>query len=297
MLLEGTGQCITEVEGESFAFDEIRELAEGVNAGPGEEFTIALDLRESLGEITVEHEFTEFGSLEISDAEKAAWGTIIEDSGYLEVTARIWTCRDWEAKFYASVRVDLPSIENAERQIRDDLNLRTYGTTTPTEEQRRQFIYKGKTVWGETQKSDPSRPDQPELAPSPGIVDTPALDWSALLVPDGTARANFFQRGYARGMAGKAMGDVRAPRIDYATVGQCKSIVFACGGDVAEVDNRGSALLKALWWVLAFLLGVVALVGLVTPPAGWLVTALVAWPFTHHYVTRRKLEPPFGPQH
>lgn len=308
MLLEGTGKCTTEVEGESFAFDEIRELAESMNAGPGEAFIITLDLRESLGEITVEHDSIEFGSLEITDAEKAAWGTILEDSGDLEVTARIWTSRDWEDDFYASVRVDLPSIEDAEAQIAEDHRrylTETYGTENPTPAQvnRRADEQLALSKNPETARKARERlaqmgdPHQVPAAQRDSVPAATMLDWSALLVPDETPRANFFQRGYTRGTAGKAMGDVKAPRIDYATVGQCKAIVSACGGDIAEVDNRGSALLKTLWWVLVFLLGIVALVGLVTPPAGWVVTALVAWPFVHHYTTRRKLDPPFGPQH
>lgn len=309
MLLNGTGTCDTEVHGESFAFDEIRKLAESQNAAPGDEFTVTLDLRQSGATVVVEHELTEFGELELDDEERAAWCEFLEEHSDVQVLARIWTCRNWEERFYASVRVDLPSIDDAAGQSSADLDrymLEKYGTTTPSLEQVQRH-------------SDEmlAQSDNPEIAhrarqnlsaannpyrtvpPAPQAVNptTASPDWSILLMPDNTPRANLFQRGYARAAYGRAMGDVKAPRIDYATVGQCKHIAAAYGGDVQEIDKRGGVLLKLLWWVLLFMLGVVALIGVFTPPVGWLVTGLVAWPFVHHYVTRRKLEPPFGPQH
>ena len=310
MLLEGTGKCSIEVEGESYAFDEIRELAEQEGATPGKAFTVELDLRESLGGITVEHQHTEFGTLEISDTLKTLWAGIIEDSFFMEVTARIWTCPDWEDDFYASVRVDLPPIESAIEQIeadRTERKIAKYGTATPSADQ---LLAESKNP----EIANPARenlglpPLVPEAnaapanpyrsAPVPQPVESPSAsqDWSILLMPDNTPRANLFQRGYARAAYGRAMGDVKAPRIDYATVGQCKHIAAAYGGDVQEIDKRGGLLLKLMWWVLLVMLGIVALIGVFTPPVGWVVTGLVAWPFVHHYVTRRKLEPPFGPQ-
>lgn len=129
---------------------------------------------------------------------------------------------------------------------------------------------------------------------TPALV--PAPDWATLLSPDGTPQANLFQRGYWRGLAGHNFPGNRAPRIDYATVGQVEKLVAHYGGDVSEVKKRGGILLKGLWWILLFLLAIVALVGLITAPGGLIVTALVIFPFAHHYITRRKLESPFGKQ-
>ena len=308
MLLEGTGKCSIEVEGESFAFDEIRELAEQEGAKPGKAFTVQLDLRTSFDEVTVEHNFTEFGELKLSQSTKASWARLIQDSPGMEVTARIWTSQNWEENFYASVRVDLPEVGEASRQINDfdwdQQSIDKYGTTDPTEEQIRRAVAEKLS-----KSSDPSlarvaqerltqavNPYRSASAPQPVEIHSASRDWSILLMPDSTPRANLFQRGYARAAYGRAMGDAKAPRIDYATVGQCKHIAHVYGADVQEIDKRGGTLLKLLWWVLLFMLGIVALIGVFTPPVGWLVTGLVAWPFVHHYVTRRKLEPPFGPQ-
>lgn len=309
MLLEGPGR-LTEVEGESNAFEEIRQLAEDHGAKPGETFNITLDLQEYLDEIIVQHNLTDFGQLELSDTDKEKWATILDDSGALEVNARIWTSRDWENNFYASVRVDLPSTEDALNQLEDEHRryvIETYGTENPTREQvnRRADEQLAKSKNPEISRAARERLGQTESLPTlPATQAEPASEptattpeWSDLLSSDGTPSANLFQRGYARGTAGKAMGNIKAPRIDYATVGQCKRIVSAFGGDVSEIDKRGTLSLRLLWWALVFLLAIVALAGIVTPPAGWVISALVAWPFIHHYATRRKLEPPFAPDH
>ncbi|KXB52762.1 hypothetical protein [Corynebacterium sp. DNF00584] len=130
------------------------------------------------------------------------------------------------------------------------------------------------------------------LTSTPAAAESDAV-WESLLTPDGTKRANLWQRGYARAVVGKSTGKT-GPRIDYATVGQCKDIVAHFGGDVAEVDKRGSALLKFMWWLLV---GMLVLVGLIFLVAGlWQVPALIAAPFVHHYWSRSRLKPPFGKQ-
>lgn len=70
----------------------------------------------------------------------------------------------------------------------------------------------------------------------------------------------------------------------------------AYGGDPARVREFGSPLLMGLWWILLALLAIVALIGLVTAPVGLIFTALVVGPFVYHYVTRARLEAPFGKQ-
>ncbi|QDF20210.1 hypothetical protein SEA_BRAN_29 [Corynebacterium phage Bran] len=303
MLLEGPKAFQTEVEGESYAFDEIRGLAETRDATPGKAFYVDLDLRDALGQLAVEHEGTEFGIAEIDDDLHEAWVELIEQSiTDLEVAARVWTSADWGEDFYASVKIDLPDLDNAKVQIaesnRQDL-IGRYGTETPTLEQvtRAADEQLAQSKNPEIARAARDRLANPYRQPLPKpAVSSPAPDWTALLAPDGTPQATIHQRGYARGVAGKAMGNTKAPRIDYATVGQCKRIVGYFGGDVGEVDKRGGALLKTLWWVLLGLLGIVALIGVVTPPVGWILTGLIVWPFAQHYITRRKLQPPFGPQ-
>ena len=299
MLLEGPQTYSTEVEGESYAFDEIRELAEAHGAAPGKAFITELDLSESLGEIIVEHMYVEFGQLEIDEDAKQVWAELIENSLPLTVRARIWTSRDWEDDFYASVKVDLPTVEDAEAQADAALKahlVETYGTEDPTVEQLQRRHEEVEREADEALAEAARTAANPYGAPAATPPAPASPPWFELLAPDGTPRATIHQRGYARGVAGKAMGNAKAPRIDYATVGQCKRIVGYFGGDVGEVDKRGGALLKTLWWVLLGLLGIVALIGVVTPPVGWILTGLIVWPFAQHYITRRKLQPPFGPQ-
>lgn len=133
----------------------------------------------------------------------------------------------------------------------------------------------------------------PELLGSPKI---PEPNWESLLAPDGTLRANLFQRGYVRGTIGKHFPSNRAPRIDYATVGQCEKILDHFGEPTDQIKKRSSIILKGLWWILLALLAIVALIGLVTAPVGLIFTALVVGPFVYHYVTRARLEAPFGKQ-
>lgn len=131
---------------------------------------------------------------------------------------------------------------------------------------------------------------------TPTTTNFAPIDWEDVLRPDGTPRANLFQRGYVRASIGEHFPQKRGPRIDYATVGQCEKILAHYGEPTEEIKKRGSILLKMLWWVLLFLLFIVALVGVFTPPVGFVFTALVIWPFAYHYITRSKLRPPFSKQ-
>ena len=320
-----------EVDHESRYFDTIRELAEGNFSDPGDEFTAdatLLPVTDYYGDeraIAVQVDFSTVGTLPDEDVD-AWWQLAVaaHDAGDdLEVEARLWTCSDWEKKFYASVRLALPTAQEGLSQVGDDItatNLAAVaGFTNPLEEYwdpkwrkahgmtddeykvradaalQRADAYLAERK--EEQDTIPPGPANPYVTPVKRPEATAVqVDWTHLLTPDPSPRASLFQRGYARGVAGKAMGNVRAPRIDYATVQQCRNIVSAFDGDVTEIDKRGSSLLKALWWVLLIVLGIWALIGLATAPVGLVLTALIAWPFAHHYWTRRKLTAPFGPQ-
>lgn len=320
-----------EVDHESRYFDTIRELAEDNFAAPGDEFTVdatLMPVTDYYGDaraIAIQVDFSTVGTLPDEDVD-AWWRLAVaaHDAGdELEVEARLWTCPDWEKKFYASVRLALPTAEDGMGQVGDDItatNLAAVdGFTNPLEEywdpkwrkahgmtdaeykdradevHRKAEAYR--TEQGQEHATTSSAPANPYTSPvkRPEVAPVQA-DWTHLLTPDASPRANLFQRGYARGVAGKALGNVRAPRIDYATVQQCRNIVSTFSGDVTEIDKRGSSLLKALWWVLLILLGIWALIGLATAPVGLVLTALIVWPFAHHYWTRRKLTAPFGAQ-
>lgn len=320
-----------EVDHESRYFDTIRELAEGNFSDPGEEFTAdatLIPVTDYYGDaraIAVQVDFSTVGTLPDEDVD-GWWQLAVaaHDAGdELEVEARLWTCSDWEKDFYASVRLALPNVEDGLGQVGDDItatNLAAVdGFTNPLEEywdpkwrkahgmtdaeykaradevHRKAKAYR--TEQGQEHATTSFVPANPYTSPVKRPEAAPAqVDWTHLLTPDPSPRASLFQRGYARGVAGKAMGNVRAPRIDYATVQQCRNIVSSFGGDVTEIDKRGSSLLKALWWVLLIVLSIWALIGLATAPVGLVLTALIVWPFAHHYWTRRKLTAPFGPQ-
>jgi hypothetical protein len=322
-----------EVDHESRYFDTLRELAESNYADPGEEFTTTATLipvTDYYGDaktIAVQVDFMTVGTLPVEDVDE--WWRLAVAANHasddLEVDARIWTCRDWETKFYASVRIALPGISEGEDQADDAFDESDFaavaGFKNPLEEY---WDPKWRKAHGMTDEEYKARADEahrraeeylaerdqpqptpsvvvtnPYASPAPAswpFASTVGVDWVRLLTPDASGRANLFQRGYARGVAGKALGNIKAPRIDYATVQQCRNIVATFGGDVAEIDKRGSSLLKALWWVLLIVLGIWALIGIVTAPVGLILTALVVWPFAYHYWTRRKLVDPFGPQ-
>lgn len=200
MLLEGPQTYQTDVEGESYAFDEIRELAESHGAAPGKAFTMELDLSESLGEIIVEHLYVEFGQLAIDEDAKQAWAEFLEESPALTVRARIWTSPDWENDFYASVKVDLPAIEDAAARA-DVAPTETYGAAEP---------------------------------PAPA-----SPSWDELLAPDGTRRATPWQRGYVRGKIGRHFPENRAPRMDFITVGQAHRVAQFFDVDPAPLTQSG----------------------------------------------------------
>lgn len=120
-----------------------------------------------------------------------------------------------------------------------------------------------------------------------------SIPWETILVPDGTPRANLWQRGFTRAVISKANGNIKAPRIDYATVGQCKKLVQLHNQDPKEIDERGP-LLMALWWILVAFLAIISLIAVISGAV--LMPVIFAAPVIHHYWTRRKLKPPFAKQ-
>ncbi|RSZ61510.1 hypothetical protein EAH68_12655 [Corynebacterium hylobatis] len=149
---------------------------------------------------------------------------------------------------------------------------------------------------GESTQRQNRPPSQSFSMPLHTLARPAPLDWGELLAPDGARRANLFQRGVVRARVRTASADNSAPRIDYATVGQCERIMQAHGGDPARVREFSGPLLMGLWWVLLVLLAIVALIGLVTAPVGLIFTALAVGPFVYHYITRARLQPPFDKQ-
>lgn len=123
MKVTGPGKYRQDIEGESRAFEELRDMAVAAGADPGKSFFDRVRLVEDLGTVSAEHDiYGNLGDLPIED--NLAWSHLIRyiDSVFLEdleVAARIWTCQDWEEDFYASVRLDLPTPEDALEQVRD----------------------------------------------------------------------------------------------------------------------------------------------------------------------------------
>lgn len=109
-----------EVHREGKYFDNIRSAAEFENAAPGEEFEIELYLvpDENTPTVRVQHLGETLGELPAEDAQE--WWpvlTAIKAKEYAQmdtsVDARIWTCPDWEDRFYASVRLEMPTVDTA----------------------------------------------------------------------------------------------------------------------------------------------------------------------------------------
>lgn len=105
-----------EVHGESQFFDNIRRFAEFENAGPGEEFHYDVDLiAQDDGVVQVVWLGDPLGYLPAENS--AEWWPFVSRMSAvnegLEVEARIWTSHDWDNNFYGSVRLDLPSLDDA----------------------------------------------------------------------------------------------------------------------------------------------------------------------------------------
>lgn len=305
---------------ESWHFEHIEYLQESEGADRGDDFTMDLALvpvTDYFGlkrAIVVSHLGSPVSVLP-DELTQEFWPLVTylsERKDRLEVSARIWTSPE-NRDFYASVRIDLPPIEEVEDTVRYELNLDEDFTFAENPYFTNQIVDYTSERWRqahgmtdeeykacvEETRRQISKPfDSVPVAQGNSSQPSPREDkaWAALLTPDGTPRANLFQRGYVRGTIGKHFPGNKAPRIDYATVGQCKRILEQFGEPTGEVDKRNGFALKGLWWILLALLAIVGLIGLFTPPVGWVVLALVLSPFVYHYWTRRKLKPPFGKQ-
>ena len=296
MLLEGPQTYSTEVEGESYAFDEIRELAEKRGAAPGKAFITELDLGENLGEIIVEHMYVEFGQLEIDEDAKQAWADLLENSLPITVRARIWTSPDWEDDFYASVKVDLPTIEDASAQADVALKahlVETYGTEDPTVEQmqRRQEEVEREADEALAEVSRPAVNPYGAAAPTPAPAPPP---WVELLAPDGTPRATPWQRGYVRGKIGQHFPGNRAPRMDFITVGQAHRVAQFFGVDPAPLTQSGRGSM-ALFVATLVLLNI-AMLPLIFVGVGVVFFVVELVFFVWYFRSRARLQPPFGRQ-
>ena len=228
------------------------------------------------------------------------------------VDGRLWTSEDWGERFYASIRVNLPPLQEAIQAAEDDFveltedNWQAHETakweridyTNPTWRERHGMTDEGYREQVEATEQRLKEmgydfgPSTTAVRPSASAVTPGGADWHALMLPDDTPRATAWQRGYARGIAGQKLPGNRAPRMDYATVGQIKRVVSHFGGDLAEVDRRGGKALTIMTRILLILLILVALVALGS--GAWPVTALIAAPFVYHYATRTRLKPPFS---
>lgn len=117
-----------EVDRESFFFPNLRELAEDNLAGPGEEFELELQLlpvTDYYGmdrAIIVRESINTLGWLPEEDMDY--WWQLacaVHDAGgTIEVPGRVWTSRDWEKDFYSSVRLDMPTMAEAETELEND---------------------------------------------------------------------------------------------------------------------------------------------------------------------------------
>lgn len=117
-----------EVERESFYFDNIRELAEDNLADPGEEFELDLELLPVTDYYGMERAIIVRDGIStlgwLPDEDRDYWWPLacaLHDAGEtIEAPGRVWTCPDWEGDFYASVRLAMPTMDEAETEIEDD---------------------------------------------------------------------------------------------------------------------------------------------------------------------------------
>lgn len=117
-----------EVDRESVFFHNLRELAEDNLAGPGEEIKLDLELLPVTDyynmdrAIIVRDSINTLGWLPEEDMD--SWWPLacaVHDAGgTIEVPGRVWTCRDWEKDFYASVRLEMPTMAEAEAALEKD---------------------------------------------------------------------------------------------------------------------------------------------------------------------------------
>lgn len=120
-----------ETDNESWNFERLNDIRNSEMAERGEDIEIELNL------IPVTNYFGHDRMIAISDGGRMPvstlptsmtdeWWPLVTDCFAqdisLEVNARIWTSPEMK-EFYASVRIDLPSIEEAEQEVRDDMYL------------------------------------------------------------------------------------------------------------------------------------------------------------------------------
>lgn len=117
-----------EVDREGRYFSNIRILAEDNFADPGEEFITEVSLipaTDYYGEsraVLVREGVSTLGILP-QDALEEWWPMLcaLHDAGEKAVVnARIWTSQDWEERFYASVRLAMPTHNEAQEAIEED---------------------------------------------------------------------------------------------------------------------------------------------------------------------------------
>lgn len=117
-----------EVEREGRYFGNIRSVVEANFTDPGEELEIDVELvpvTNYYGDdraIVVRDGIETLGILPDEDVD--TWWPLLcamhDAQEEALVPARIWTSRDWEKKFYASVRLDMPPLDEAEQEIADN---------------------------------------------------------------------------------------------------------------------------------------------------------------------------------
>ncbi len=117
-----------EVDHEGRYFDNLKDLAENELADPGEEFTVEVELVPAAGyfhtdrTILIREGVSTLGTLP-HEATETWWQlacAMYDANEVLEANAQIWTSPDWDERFYASVRLSLPTRVEALQEIEDD---------------------------------------------------------------------------------------------------------------------------------------------------------------------------------
>ncbi|WP_288801766.1 hypothetical protein [uncultured Corynebacterium sp.] len=329
-----------EVDREGRYFSNLRDLAEDNFSEPGEEFTVEVSLIPATnyyGEsraVLVREGISTLGVLP-QDALEDWWPTLcaLHDANEeAVVNARIWTSRDWDENFYASVRLAMPSKEEAQEAIDEDITeitsenlnawkrfenfeieywdpnwVQAHGWTQDQVKEQQEITQRHLDEY--QRKSDPTSSEQSpakskrktkavkQKKASTPPAERPVVNWDELLTPDGSERATPWQRGYVRSKVNKFYpGSERMPRIDFATVGQCESILRHFDVDPAPLHEAGRGSM-ALWWVFMVVIGFFFVVMAFVPPGGTVLFLLWIGVIGHHFITRARLSPPFSKPH